>query len=218
VSSSRASQRSATADRLLEAAIELLREKGYARFRPAEVGARAGMSEGLVFRYFETKNDLVVAALKKYADSIVDAVKALPQSLAAAPTRRELLEGAAALTTDPALRWGYELFAAASLDAQLRERVAPIILDYHSRLERAAALIAVRSGGIPSSDAIILMRLVIFSLQGAALADMTTGPTGREHSLIAYVLSVIEALYGPEGGPEPDDGMDQRGLSDGPRI
>ena len=44
---------------LLAAARQLLREVGYEKFQPAEVARRAGVSQGLVYRYFPTKRDLL---------------------------------------------------------------------------------------------------------------------------------------------------------------
>jgi AcrR family transcriptional regulator len=192
-------RRADTEARLLDASIAMLREKGYAQFRPAEVGARAGFSDGLVFRYFETKLDLVAAALSKELDEIVASVEAVPVLFPGAPPkRRDLLEAAAALILDPNRRWVFEMAPAIAFDEQLQERLAPTIADYNFRLERAAAQAAIGTVQLPASNAVVFMRLLIYSLQGAALADMATGASGREQSIIALLLSIGEAVLGPE--------------------
>ncbi len=50
--------------RILDAAVKLLGEKGYAGFRTAEVAAAAGVSRGAQTHHFPTKDALVLAALE----------------------------------------------------------------------------------------------------------------------------------------------------------
>lgn len=50
---------------LLEAALELFVEKGYAATRVDEVAARAGVSKGTLFLYFPSKEDLFKAVVRK---------------------------------------------------------------------------------------------------------------------------------------------------------
>ncbi|HEY2832157.1 MAG TPA: TetR/AcrR family transcriptional regulator [Sporichthyaceae bacterium] len=44
---------------ILAGARAVLREVGYEKFQPAEVARRCGISEGLVYRYFPTRSDLL---------------------------------------------------------------------------------------------------------------------------------------------------------------
>jgi AcrR family transcriptional regulator len=50
--------------RILDAAVKLLGEKGYAGFRTAEVAAAAGVSRGAQTHHFPSKDALVLAALE----------------------------------------------------------------------------------------------------------------------------------------------------------
>jgi TetR/AcrR family transcriptional regulator len=50
---------------LLEAALELFVEKGFAATRSEEVAARAGVSKGTLFLYFPTKEDLFKAVVRE---------------------------------------------------------------------------------------------------------------------------------------------------------
>ena len=52
-----------THDRLLDAALEVLRERGYRGGGTKEIAKRAGLSEMTLFRHFPTKAELVEAAL-----------------------------------------------------------------------------------------------------------------------------------------------------------
>lgn len=65
-----AERRDATREKILTAAVELLRTKGYASFRVSEVAEVAQVSRGAQTHHFPTKNSLLLAALENvYADS-----------------------------------------------------------------------------------------------------------------------------------------------------
>src|ERR1700729_2230886 len=53
-----------TRTRILKAAANLIRKRGYARFRTAEVAKEAGLSRGAQLHHFPTKDSLVVATLE----------------------------------------------------------------------------------------------------------------------------------------------------------
>ena len=53
-----------TRTRILNAAVEVLRKKGYAHFRTADVALAAGVSRGALLHHFRTKEKLVYATLE----------------------------------------------------------------------------------------------------------------------------------------------------------
>ena len=59
---------------ITEAAFEVFAEKGYARARVAEVAARAGVSKGLLYLYFETKQALFKAVIRSVVIRRIDAL------------------------------------------------------------------------------------------------------------------------------------------------
>jgi len=64
---------------ITEAAFEVFAEKGYAATTVAEVAERAGVSKGLTYLYFRTKEELFKAVIKsvviRRVDALVDAVE-----------------------------------------------------------------------------------------------------------------------------------------------
>src|SRR5690348_18300359 len=54
----RAAQREFTRNRLIEAAIEVFAEKGYARTTVDDIAGRAGSTRATVQRHFKTKSDM----------------------------------------------------------------------------------------------------------------------------------------------------------------
>ncbi len=52
-----------TRQRIIESAISLFADLGYEKATTKELAARAGVSEGLIYRYFAGKRELLFAAL-----------------------------------------------------------------------------------------------------------------------------------------------------------
>lgn len=59
---------------IAEAAFEVFAEKGFARARVQEVAKRAGVSKGLMYLYFKTKEELFKAVIKSVVVRRVDAL------------------------------------------------------------------------------------------------------------------------------------------------
>jgi AcrR family transcriptional regulator len=59
-------------EKILSAASSVFAEKGYQRATTREIADLAGVSEGLIYSYFETKDHLLLAILEKLASSGLD--------------------------------------------------------------------------------------------------------------------------------------------------
>src|SRR5260370_28421550 len=78
-----------TRTRILKAASNLIRKRGYARFRTAEVAKEAGLSRGAQLHHFPTKDSLVVATL----EYVFEQAQMLSRRRASAVNRpRDLIE------------------------------------------------------------------------------------------------------------------------------
>jgi AcrR family transcriptional regulator len=60
---------------ILNAAVELFAGKGFHGVNTAEIADRAGIAEGTVFRYFPTKETLLIAALDSVVRQLLDALR-----------------------------------------------------------------------------------------------------------------------------------------------
>lgn len=52
--------------RVLEAALEIFAEKGYAGASTSEIAKRAGVAEGTIFRHYKTKKDLLIGVVAPF--------------------------------------------------------------------------------------------------------------------------------------------------------
>ena len=82
-------QRQEREELILQAAEKVLAEKGYYETSVDEIAARVGIAKGTVYLHFPSKEDMVVAILKRNARALVELVEA---AAAAARSNREKLE------------------------------------------------------------------------------------------------------------------------------
>jgi AcrR family transcriptional regulator len=69
------------AGRLVEAAMQLYRERGFDRTTVADIAARAGLTERTFFRYFADKREVLFSGARTLQDFLVDQVASAPSSL-----------------------------------------------------------------------------------------------------------------------------------------
>lgn len=131
-------QRSAETRRLLLAAtVQMLMEVGYANTSTAGIATRAGVSRGAQTHHYPSKLALIAAATEEMFANFATGLEVLAEDL-----RRGILDfdGFFDAVWNEVLRgdWFYsslEMIVAARGDTELRQQLAPLILDLHERLE-----------------------------------------------------------------------------------
>ena len=69
------------AERLTEAALALVEERGYARTTGGDSAARAGLTERTFFNHFSDKREVLFAGSEQFVARIVEAARAVPASM-----------------------------------------------------------------------------------------------------------------------------------------
>lgn len=117
-------RKQATVSRLMDATIAAIAEVGYAHTSVGEVCRRSGVSRGGLFRHFDSRLDLVIAAAEDVAGRhLATAREWLEQR--GAGLREALLMMRERHRDEINVVW-FELMVAARSDAELRERLAPV--------------------------------------------------------------------------------------------
>jgi AcrR family transcriptional regulator len=91
-------------DEILDAAMAVFAEAGFAGARVEDIAARAGLSKGAVYVYFDSKHAMLTALVRRLADRVVGAAEALVDAGAAADaekTLRTLITFIAVQVSDP---------------------------------------------------------------------------------------------------------------------
>jgi len=113
--------------RLLEATVECLVERGWSGTSTTRVSKRAGVSRGAQLHHFPTKNDLVLAAVEHLSEVRGQELQAAATQLPRGQRRtRAVLEMLANHFTSPVFTAALELWVAARTDETLQEAVGPL--------------------------------------------------------------------------------------------
>ena len=161
-----------TKGRLIEATIELLIERGYARLTVADIAGRAGVSNGARVHHFRTKEDLVVAANKHLYDDAV--ALGTQRSRSASRARNPVKDCFDDLTSLYFSRWflgSLDSVIAARADKALARRIHPIIVHYHAAI-RAAWTRAFVEAGWSAAEAGDTYDVILHTVRGMALTSI----------------------------------------------
>ena len=151
-----------TRQRLLDAATEVFLEKGFEGTRVAEVARRAGLTTGAIYGNFESKADLLTAALAAGCETqhrlFLDLLAMAPRDKAAAAAVDAALKAAeeqieqvigergAPADVDPeSMHLALELMAVGAIVMQALGREMPTAPDIAHVMKVAAAVIAADS-------------------------------------------------------------------------
>src|SRR3984957_1745503 len=161
-----------TRTRILKAAANLIRKRGYARFRTAEVAEEAGLSRGAQLHHFPTKDSLVVATV----EYVFEQAQLLSRRRAAAVNRpRDLIE---AVIEDAREFFFSEHFMVAIdivLSTSTDQAVRKQILDISRKARRpveTAWTEALAASGVPASVSADIVAVTLSLVRGMALRTL----------------------------------------------
>jgi TetR/AcrR family transcriptional repressor of nem operon len=189
--------------KLLDAALTVVRSKGYAAASVEEICAAAGVTKGAFFHHFRAKEDLAVAAAAHFG-AIADGLFAdapftrlsdpLDRLLGYVDFRRGLLRGRIpdytcllgtmvqeAYETHPAIRFACE-----------RE-----IVRHAMTLEPDIAAAMARAGNGGAADAAGLALHIQGVIQGAFILAKAQGEPGAAEASLDHLRRYLELLLGP---------------------
>ncbi|MEV0120768.1 TetR/AcrR family transcriptional regulator [Streptomyces sp. NPDC050703] len=175
----------ATRQRLLEAAVACLAERGWAGSTVSVVAERAGVSRGAAQHHFPTREDLFTAAVEYVAEQRSTALRALP-----AQDRASVVAALVDLYTGPLFRAALHLWVAASDEPQLGGRVTEL----EARVGRETHRIAVELLG--ADESVPGVRETIQGLldmaRGLGLANLLTDDGARRARVVDQWTRLVE--------------------------
>ena len=181
--------------RLLEATVEVLVERGFSGTSTTLVSERAGVSRGAQLHHFPTKNDLVVAAVEHLTER---RGAELAETLATVPRGTGRTKAVVRLLgdhfTSPVFAAALELWVAARTDATLLAAVAPL----EQRVGREAHRLTVEALGVdegrPGDRELVQATLDL--VRGLGLAATITDDTRRRHRILDQWAATLDARLG----------------------
>ncbi|TDP96563.1 TetR family transcriptional regulator [Labedaea rhizosphaerae] len=189
-------RRETTVGKLVDATIEAVADVGYARTSVQEICGRAGLSHGGMFRHFDTRLDLVVAAAAEVAARQTRGFADRFAGLSPAQTSlADLLRQLRDLSRDPVNAVWRELLVAARTDQRLRDRLRPIVENYRDDVYAAAMLVP----GIAAFDEEIrevLLFSVLYLFDGESLVRPVAEDGPREQVRLTLAERCLNSLTG----------------------
>ncbi|AJE84669.1 MULTISPECIES: TetR/AcrR family transcriptional regulator [Streptomyces] len=181
-----------TRQRLLEAAVSCLAERGWSGSTVSVVAERAGVSRGAAQHHFPTREDLFTAAVEYVAEERSTALRQLfPEGGA---DRREVVTALVDLFTGPLFRAALQLWVAAANEEQLGTRVAEL----EARVGRETHRIAVEMLAVDESrpGARETVQGFLDMARGLGLANLLTDDAGRRARVVAEWARILDGALG----------------------
>jgi AcrR family transcriptional regulator len=190
-------RREQTIGRVIDATIEALCELGYTRSSVTEIGQRAGVSQGGIFRHFDTRLDIVVAAAAEVARRQLSTFGTLLGDTDG--SLRTILELTRAATRAPINAAWHELLSAARTDTELRSRMEELITGYYAQIV-ALARVQPALAAVPAEILEPLVLTVIHAFDGEALATVVHPQPDLDTITLDLIEAMLSALASPSDG------------------
>jgi AcrR family transcriptional regulator len=178
--------------RLLDATVEVLVERGWSGTSTTLVSQRAGVSRGAQLHHFPTKADLVLAAVEHLSDARRADLQVAAAELPTGRRRtRAVLEMLAVHFTGPVFSAALELWVAARTDEALREAVGPL----EQRIGRETHRAVVDLLGFDQSEPGVreLVQATLDLVRGLGLANTLTDDAARRRRILDQWAVVLDA-------------------------
>ncbi|MPZ61519.1 MAG: TetR family transcriptional regulator [Propionibacteriales bacterium] len=182
--------------RLMEATIDCLVERGWAGTSTTVVSRRAGVSRGAQLHHFPTKADLVIAAVDhmggRRSSELRDAARRLPRGK---HRTRAVLDVLAEHFTSPVFVAALELWVAARSDERLREAVFPL----EQRMGRETHRLTVELLEIDESRPGMreLVQATLDLVRGLGLANTLSDDSPRRRRILDQWATVLDDMAVP---------------------
>lgn len=165
----------ATRERLIQATIASIADKGYAGTTTAEISARAGVSSGARVHHFKAKLDLVIAAaIHTYEAATLDAVRAANSPVAQADPLPAFVDDTYNFYSGPRYLVQHELVNAARTSPELLQALRPAT-DAFRQQANAAWLGTFQAAGHSLEWSERAMELTVVMVRGLALGSFLRG-------------------------------------------
>lgn len=164
-------RRTATIAKIVEATIESIEQVGYHRTSLGEICTRSGVSRGGLFRHFDSRLDVIVAAADEVAHRHIAAFDELRPDDEPVGVEAALRFARERIRHETNAVW-FEVCVAARTDPDLRDRIAPITKWLYDTIEERARS-NFEATGVPPEVITLVVTSVVHMLDGEAIISYT---------------------------------------------
>ncbi|MGL4288386.1 MAG: TetR/AcrR family transcriptional regulator [Phreatobacter sp.] len=139
-----------TSTRLLEAAIDLLHDRGISRMPTPDIAAYAGVSRGALTHHFASREDLVTSAIARMLSHVTEGLFRFAEDInARGGTSDEIVDYLWTMMSDRLFYVTMEYLPEARHNDDFRARLVPVVKDFHSGLDAIWMALATSRGTDP---------------------------------------------------------------------
>lgn len=187
-------RREETVARLLDASIATIIEIGYARASAKIIARRAGVSDGALFRHFDTMGDFMAATayevLHRQLDLFAKRVAEIPDGQPALPVALTIL---AEVTRSPTNAVLYELMIAARTDEKLRVTLQEVLDEYSAKIYDTARVLP-GADSVPTEIFPAVVVMMTNSFDGAAMVRAVLPQPDLDAQQIPLLMTLLRSV------------------------
>ncbi len=194
-------RRQRTQELVLDAAIELLFERGYVNFTTADVAERAGVSRGAQNHYFRTKNDLVLSACRRAMGKAIENAKAMAaEARRSADVLNYFIDQSRRFFLTPAYIATIDLLVAARTDLGLSNDYNQLIGKTRDEIDAIWLSVFVEAG-FTRRRAFLLMALTHNLMRGMAISSLWgTSPAENDKLVDEWRRLILQIAKSDKSG------------------
>ncbi|MDH3686033.1 MAG: TetR/AcrR family transcriptional regulator [Myxococcales bacterium] len=187
----------ATRESILDAALECLVERGYARTATADVAERAGVSRGAQLHHFPTRAGLLAATVEHLAERrLAELRRTVEQGDRTGDEIDAAVDFVWDAYTDPTAYASLELLIASRTDDDLLAHLRPVAERFEETLERADLALAPDS--MAREQRAALRKLVVAAIQGLAVQRVLSDDDAHVESVLGLLKDLCRRSLGAE--------------------
>jgi len=183
--------------RLRDAAVAVLLERGYASLTTKEVASRAGVSNGALMHHYASKMELVIDATADIYEAAIERGQRIARTPAA---HREPVEGFIKDCMSVYFEWPFiaavEVLVVARTDPELMRQIEPVMQRYRS-LTNHLWLGVLKDLGVPSDKAELVLNLTLNVVRGMAVNSLWQKDVARYKRELSQWADIARAIIQP---------------------
>ncbi len=178
--------------RILDAAFEVLKERGFAGFTTPEVARRAGVSRGAQVHHFPSKHDLVTAAMEHvFGIALADGLRLAEAAKRSGRPVEALIGDAQAFYFSDYFFVGLDMLLAGGKDPALKEAGIRVVRNYRRPVEQQW-LAVMQELGLPARISEDLLLLTVSLVRGFGIRQLWSAEPERVAGLLTLWQDMID--------------------------
>jgi len=146
-----------TSSKILDAAIDLIHDRGLTRLSTTDIAAHAGVSRGALTHHFASRDELIITAVTRNLQQVTETLHAFALEVAErGGSSDEIVDRIWDVMNDRLFYITLEYMPEARHNPEFRARLVPMVRDFHAALDAIWMALASRCGTDPETTRTVL--------------------------------------------------------------